>query len=85
MQFNDLITKHYANVEKIQSIEHLIRRTSYLFVNSHPLVDFARPVPEKIKFIGGITGEQKTDHRAPKLKSKVIESNQNYVYFISTL
>ena len=58
MKFNDVIEKHYNKVENIQSIEQLLRHSSYLFVNSHPLVDFARPVPEKVKFIGGIADEQ---------------------------
>ena len=52
-EFNELIEKNYTK-QKIPSIEHLIRQTSYFFVNSHPLFDFTRPVPEKVKFFGGI-------------------------------
>lgn len=41
-------------MNKIETIGELIRNASYFFVNSHPLFDFTRPVPEKIKFVGGI-------------------------------
>ena len=40
--------------QTLPTLETLIRHTSYLFVNSHPLLDFTRPVPEKVKFVGGI-------------------------------
>ena len=36
----------------------LIQRTSYLFVNMNELLDIARPISPKMKFIGGIAAAE---------------------------
>jgi hypothetical protein len=34
--------------EPVPTMEELLRRVSYLFVDTHPLLDFARPVPSQV-------------------------------------
>ena len=48
------MTGEIFDIPSFPSIRSLLKRVSYLFVNTIPLVDFTRPVPEKVKFVGGI-------------------------------
>jgi hypothetical protein len=47
-RFKALMNEVYNGEEPVPTMEELLRRVSYLFVDTQPLLDFSRPVPSQV-------------------------------------